>query len=164
MKKTNNLWSFVFSVAAVLIFNCLLFMPGQTFADHDHRGQNGGIKWQNKHHHKYRQQERDMRHNHHHHSYQKHDHHHHKAPPALHRHRGYRNRPYGKHRHYIHHNFKGNRYVYRGHWRSWVQWDRYARMYPHIYKHGRYYHDNNHLMFRYCEPATGNHFFFSIGR
>ena len=81
-----------------------------------------------------------------------------------HKHRGYRERPYDKHRHYVNYDYKGHRYDYHGHWRSWEQWDRYARKHPHIYKHGGYYRQNAHLMFRFCEPGTGNCFFFSIGR
>ena len=79
-------------------------------------------------------------------------------------HRGYRERPYDRGRHYGHYKHKGHRYEYRGHWRSWDAWDRYARRHPHVYKHGRYYRDNAHLMFRFCEPGSGACFFFSIGR
>ena len=87
-----------------------------------------------------------------------------KKHSKYHKHRGYRERPYDKRRHYRHYDYKGHRYDYHGHWRSWEQWDRYARKHPHIYKHGRYYRENAHLMFRFCEPGTGNCFFFSIGR
>jgi len=90
--------------------------------------------------------------------------HHHKKHSDYHKHRGYRERPYDKHRHYGHYIYKGHRYDYHGHWRSWEQWDRYARKHPHIYKYGRYYREGAHLMFRFCEPGTGNFFFFSIGR
>jgi hypothetical protein len=31
-------------------------------------------------------------------------------------------------------------------------------------RHGHYYREHSHLMFRFCEPDTGNCFFFSIGR
>ena len=87
-----------------------------------------------------------------------------KKRPDYHMHRGYRERPYAKHRNYGHYDYKGHRYDYQGHWRSWEQWDRYARKNPHIYKHGRYYREGGHLMFRFCELGTGNYFFFSIGR
>jgi hypothetical protein len=80
------------------------------------------------------------------------------------RHRGYRERPYDHRRHYGQYNFKGHRYDYHGHWRSWDQWDRYRKKHPHIYKHGRYYRENAHLMFRFCEPGLSNCFFFSIGK
>ena len=84
--------------------------------------------------------------------------------PDYHKHRGYRERPYDKRRHYIHHDHKGHRYNYQGHWRSWEEWDRYARKHPEIYRHGGYYRENAHLMFRFCDPGTGNCFFLSIGR
>ena len=79
-------------------------------------------------------------------------------------HRGYRERPYDNRRHYKHQDYKGHRYDYHGHWRSWDQWNMYAKKHPQIYKHGTYYRENAHLMFRFCEPGTGNYFFFSIGR
>ena len=84
--------------------------------------------------------------------------------PDYHKHRGYRESPYDKHRHYVKYDYKGHQYGYHGHWRSWEQWDRYRKKHPHIYKSGRYYHENTHLMFRFCEPGTSNCFFFSIGR
>lgn len=81
-----------------------------------------------------------------------------------HQHRGYRESPYDRHRQYQYHDYDRRRYEYHGHWRSWEQWDAYAKRYPHIYKHGTYYRENAHLMFRFCEPGTGNCIFFSIGR
>ena len=89
--------------------------------------------------------------------------HQHKKHPDYHNHRGYRERPYDNRRHYEHHDYKGHRYDYHGHWRSWEQWDGYAKKHPNIYKHGTYYREGAHLMFRFCEPGTGNCFFFSIG-
>jgi len=80
------------------------------------------------------------------------------------KHRGYRKSPYDKHRHYDHYDYKGRRYDYHGHWRSWEEWDKYARKNPQTYKDGRYYHENAHLMFRFCDPITGSCVFFSIGR
>ena len=68
-------------------------------------------------------------------------------------HRGYRERPYDQHRHYEHYSYRGHEYNYRGHWRSWNDWDDYAREHPRIYEHGRYYRDQGHLMFRFCEPG-----------
>jgi hypothetical protein len=79
-------------------------------------------------------------------------------------HHGYRERPYDRARHYGHYNFRGHRYAYHGHWRSWDEWDRYARKHPYLYKRGRYYHDGAHLMFRFCEPDDNACVFFSIGR
>jgi len=87
-----------------------------------------------------------------------------KKRPDYHNHRGYRERPYDNRRHYGHYDYKMHRYDYHGHWRSWEQWDKYAKIHPNIYKHGTYYRENAHLMFRFCEPGTGNCFFFSIGR
>jgi len=87
-----------------------------------------------------------------------------KERPDYQNHRGYRERPYDNRRHYEHHDYKGHRYDYHGHWGSWEQWDKYAKTHPNIYKHGTYYRENAHLMFRFCEPGTGNCFFFSIGR
>ena len=79
-------------------------------------------------------------------------------------HRGYREHPYDRNRSYGHYDYKGHQYDYHGHWRSWEQWDNYARKHPNLYKHGTYYHENTHLMFRFCDPGTGGCFFFSIGR
>ena len=81
-----------------------------------------------------------------------------------HKYPGYRERPYDKYRHYEHRDYEGRWYIYHGHWRSWDQWDRYRRRHPEIQKHGRYYREGGHLMFRFCDPDTGNCFFFSIGR
>jgi hypothetical protein len=78
-------------------------------------------------------------------------------------HRGYKERPYDRGRHYGHYKYEGHQYDYHGHWRSWEQWDRYRRKYPEKYKRGHYYRENDHLMFRFCEP-NGHCFFFSIGR
>ena len=81
-----------------------------------------------------------------------------------HRHPGYQGRPYDQHRHYDRHEHRGRHYDYRGHWRSWDAWDGYYRAHPHLHRHGHYYHDGGHLMFRYCDPdADGGCFFFSIG-
>lgn len=90
-------------------------------------------------------------------NYRKHD--------DYHGHKGYRERPYDRGRHYGHYKHKGHRYDYRGHWRSWEQWDRYAKQHPDIRKHGDYYRDGGaHLMFRFCDPLSGSCAFFSIGR
>jgi hypothetical protein len=84
--------------------------------------------------------------------------------PDYYKYRGYSERPYAKDRFYMNYDYKGHRYDYQGHWRSWGQWDRYARKHPNLNKHGRYYRQSSHLMFRFCEPSTGSCFFFSIGR
>jgi hypothetical protein len=78
-------------------------------------------------------------------------------------HRGYRERTYNQ-RHYNRYEYNGHRYAYRGHWRSWDDWDKYARQRPYLYKHGGYYREGGHLMFRFWDPGTNNYFFFSIGR
>jgi hypothetical protein len=76
--------------------------------------------------------------------------------------RGYNEHPFDQNRQYARHNWEGHEYNYRGHWRSWQDWDDYARAHPYIHRHGRYYHEDQHLMFRGCD---GNQcFFFSIGR
>jgi hypothetical protein len=79
-------------------------------------------------------------------------------------HHGYRESPYDEQREYGRYDYKGHMYSYHGHWRSWDDWDRYARNHPYLYNHGRYYRDEGHLMFRFCEPDTYTCFFFSIGR
>ncbi len=78
--------------------------------------------------------------------------------------RGYSEHPYQKHRRYEHYVHEGHRYGYRGHWGSWNQWHRYAKGHPEIYRHGGYYRDGGHLMFRFLDPVSGGFFFFSIGR
>ncbi|MEJ2154940.1 MAG: hypothetical protein P8X96_06370 [Desulfobacteraceae bacterium] len=79
------------------------------------------------------------------------------------KHHGYSEHPYQKHRRYSHYVHKGHRYGYQGHWRSWDQWHRYAKGHPKIYKHGSYYREGGHLMFRFRDPVSGSFFFFSIG-
>jgi hypothetical protein len=78
--------------------------------------------------------------------------------------RGYRHGPYDTHRHYDRFVYREHPYAYRGHWRSWRDWEAYKRHYPKLYTHGGYYRDHGHLMFRYCDPHGGSCFFFSIGR
>lgn len=82
----------------------------------------------------------------------------------FHKHSGYRERPYEKSRYYTNYNHNGLRYEYKGHWRSWKQWDSYANKHPEIRKHGSYYRVNAHLMFRFCDPITNGCAYFSIGR
>lgn len=79
-------------------------------------------------------------------------------------HHGYRERPYDRGRHYGQYKRHGHPYEYRGHWRSWDDWDRYARKHPEIRRQGHYYHDGAHLMFRSCSPDAAACVFFSIGR
>lgn len=79
-------------------------------------------------------------------------------------HRGYREHPYDKHRRYDHRDYRDKRYTYEGHWRSWDAWDPYYRANPWLHRHGHYYREEGHLMFRFCDPDGGGCFFFSIGR
>lgn len=78
--------------------------------------------------------------------------------------RGYSEHPYQAQRRYQHYVHKGHQFGYQGHWGSWAQWHRYANAHPGIYKHGDYYRDGGHLMFRFLDPVSGGYFFFSIGR
>ncbi|HDP90468.1 MAG TPA: hypothetical protein ENN42_11035 [Thioalkalivibrio sp.] len=80
---------------------------------------------------------------------------------------GYRELPYDRHRHHYrnrHHEHRGHRYAYQGHWRSWDEWDRYTRRHPELRRHGRYYYEGAHLMFRTCPPDSNTCIYFSIGR
>lgn len=77
---------------------------------------------------------------------------------------GHKDRPNDQSRHYRRHDNRRHQYGYRGHWRSWKDFDRYVKHYPHLRQHGRYYRDGAHLMFRSCPPDTATCFFFSIGR
>ena len=77
---------------------------------------------------------------------------------------GYKERPNEKSRHYRRYDNRGHKYNYRGHWRSWNDFDRHVQRYPYLRRHGRYYRDGAHLIFRTCPPDTATCFFFSIGR
>jgi len=77
---------------------------------------------------------------------------------------GYRPRPYNQRRHYDHYRHDDRRYNYRGHWRSWKSWEAYRRQHHDRFRHGHYYRQDGHLMFRFCDPQGGSCFFFSIGR
>jgi hypothetical protein len=79
-------------------------------------------------------------------------------------HHGYRNNPYDSHRHYDHYKYDGHNYAYSGHWRSWNDWNAYYSMHPQMHRYGGYYHEHDHLMFRFCDPGSGTCFFFSIGQ
>jgi hypothetical protein len=85
-------------------------------------------------------------------------------PPDYHRYSGYRETPYERDRHYGHYMHLKHRYDYRGHWSSWKRWQRYVNAHPEIIRYGHYYRESAHLMFRFCDPGTGNCCFFSIGR
>jgi hypothetical protein len=79
-------------------------------------------------------------------------------------HHGYREHPYDPHRHYDHYTHGGHNYAYGGHWRSWNEWNDYYSKRPPMHKHGGYYYEHDHLMFRFCDPGSGTCVFFSIGR
>jgi hypothetical protein len=136
----------VFSVTTVLLFGFLLLTASQAFADNRYKGKDKHKEWQ-------KQKEQD--------TYGRRDY---KKGNDYHMHPGYRECPYDKCRQYRYYDYRGHRYDYHGHWRSWDQWDSYSRKHPNLYKHGRYYREEGHLMFRFCDPDTGNCFFFSIGR
>lgn len=187
-EKHRELSIFLFTVTTILLFGFFMVTTTQAFADNGYKGRNDKHKeWQKqkeqekeyrkhreemeredrKH---YEEQERESRkhreemereHRKHYKEQGRRDY---KKHSDYRMHRGYRERPYDQHRHYGHYDYKGHRYDYQGHWRSWEQWDRYAKKHPHIYKHGRYYREGGHLMFRFRDPGTGNSFFFSIGR
>lgn len=81
-----------------------------------------------------------------------------------HQYRGYRETPYDRGRHYGHHKHRERNYAYRGHWRSWDEWDAYLRHHPDIRRHGHYYREGVHLMFRSCPSGGDACIYFSIGR
>jgi hypothetical protein len=81
-----------------------------------------------------------------------------------HTHRGYREHPHDRGRHYGRYAYRGHDYDYHGHWSSWAQWHDYAQAHPQIREHGHYYREGGHLMFRFLDPLSGGFFFFSIGR
>ena len=76
---------------------------------------------------------------------------------------GYRAQPHG--RHYAHpHRRRGHEYRYDGHWNSYKAWERYRRSHMDRFHGGRYYRENGHLFFSFCNPGGGPCTFFSIGR
>jgi len=145
-KKHCKFSIFVFAVAAALLFGFFILTTSQAFADQGSKG-----KGQQKQLQKQQKQETHGRPAS-------------RGPSDYDKYSGYREHPYNKHRNYGHYDYKGHRYDYRGHWRSWDQWDRYAKAHPDISRHGTYYRENEHLMFRFCQPGAGTCFFFSIGR
>ena len=158
-EKHCKIPTLVFAVAAVLLFGFFMFTPSQAFAAQGNKGK-GQQKQEQKHQVQgQKRQEQGQRHQ----VQSTHGRPDYKGRPDYDKYRGYRERPYDKRRHHEHYDYKGHRYGYRGHWRSWDQWDRYAKAHPDISRHGTYYRENTHLMFRFCEPGTGC-FFFSIGR
>jgi hypothetical protein len=154
---------FVFTVTTFLLLGFFMITTTQAFADNGYKEKGKHKEWQNQkeQHKEYLKYLCELEHRKHFKEQGRHDY---KKRPDYHKYHGYREHPYAKHRHYGHYDYKGHRYDYHGHWRSWEQWDGYARKHPHIYKYGGYYREGTHLMFRFCEPGTGNCIFFSIGR
>ena len=153
----------IFTVTTVLLLGFFMLTTNQAFADNGYKGKDKQkeIQRQKEQDNEYRKHRgdidrKDRKH------YGEQDRRDYNRRQDYHKHRGYRERPYDD-RYYVNYDYKGHRYDYNGHWRSWEQFDRYAKKHSHIYKHGGYYRQSSHLMFRFCEPDTGNCFYFSIG-
>ena len=164
-EKYCKLSIFVFTVTTVLLLGFFMFTTTQALADNGYKGKNKQQDWQkqkgqDKEYRKHPGEMKRERRKH----YKEQGRRDYKKRSGYHAHRGYRSTLPRKTIPYWTYDYKRHRYDYHGHWRSWDQWNRYARKHPQIYKHGRYYRENAHLMFRFCEPGTGNCFFFSIGR
>jgi hypothetical protein len=164
---------FVFTVTTAFIFGFFMLTTTRVFADNGYKGNDKHKEWQKERDKKYQKhQEQDRESRKHQEKMERESRKHYKEQsrrsykerPDYYKYRGYSEHPYDKNRHYMNYEFKGHQYGYNGHWRSWKQWDRYAKQHPKLYQHGTYYRENAHLMFRFCEPGTGNCFFFSIGR
>lgn len=154
---------FVITVTTALLLGFFMLTTTQAFTGNEYKGNDKHKEWQKERDKEYRKHQEEMERESRKH-YKEMSRRSYKKRSDYHKHRGYRERPYDKHRHYVKYDYKGHLYDYHGHWKSWEQWDRYRKKHPHIYKSGRYYHENVHLMFRFCEPGTSNCFFFSIGR
>ena len=146
-EKHSKISILVLAVATVLVFGFFMLSTSRAFADQGNKGKGQQKQWQNQ------KQQNNQPQGHR--DYNQH--------PDYDRYPGYKPHPYDRGRHYGHYDYRGHRYDYHGHWRSWDQWDRYKRQHPDMDRHGTYYRENAHLMFRFCEPGTGNCFFFSIG-
>jgi hypothetical protein len=164
-KKHFKLSIFLLPVTTILVFGFFMLTTSQAFADNGYKGNDKHKEWQNpkKQEKEYRKPRVEMKRENRKH-YEEQGRLASKRRPDYHNYHGYRELPYDKHRHYGYQDYKGRRYNYQGHWRSWDQWDTYARKHPDMYRHGRYYREGAHLMFRFCDPGTGSCFFFSIGR
>ena len=164
MREKHCVFSiFVFTVTTALLLGFFMLATAQALADNGYKGNDKHKELQKERSKQYQKHQEVMERKNREH-YKEQNRRSYKKRPDYHTYRGYSKSPYDKHRHYVEYNYKGHRYDYHGHWRSWEQWDRYAKKHPYIYKSGRYYRENAHLMFRFCEPGTGNCFFFSIGR
>jgi hypothetical protein len=154
---------FGFTVTPALLLGFFILTTSYVFPDNGYKGNDKHKEWQKERDKEYRKHQEEMERENRKYSKEQ-GHRDYKKRLDYHEHRGYRDRPYDKSRHYDHYDHKGHRYAYHGHWRSWDQWNKYAKKHPSLYKHGTYYREGGHLMFRFCEPGTGNCFFFSIGR
>ena len=153
----------VFTVIAAFLFGFFVLTTTQAFADNGYKGNDKHKEWQKKGDKEYQKHQEEMERKNRKH-YKEQSRRNYEKRSDYNKYRGYRERPYDKHRHYVKYDYKGHQYDYTGHWRSWEQWDRYAKQHPKLYQHGTYYRENAHLMFRFCEPGTSNCFFFSIGK
>jgi hypothetical protein len=155
----------IFAGTTALLFGFFMLTTTQAFADNGYKGKDKQkeLKKQKEQDKEYQKQRRDMNRD----SlkqYEKQDRLDYNRRQDYNKYRGYRERPYDQNRIYVNYGYKGHRYAYDGHWRSWEQFGKYAKKHPDIYKHGGYYRQYSHLMFRSCEPDTGSCFYFSIGR
>ena len=153
----------VSTVITAFLFGFLMITTTQAFADKGYKGNGKHKEWQKKGDKEYQKHQEEMKRENRKH-YKEQSRRNYEKRSDYNKHRGYRERPYDKHRYYVKYDYKGHQYDYTGHWRSWEQWDRYAKQHPKLYQHGTYYRENAHLMFRFCEPRTSNCFFFSIGK
>ena len=144
-EKHSKISRLVLAITMVLLFGFSMLSTSQAFAAQAYRGNGHQKEWRTP------KKQNTLGHR----DYNR--------RPDYHRYAGYRAHPYDTHRHYAYYEYKGHHYAYRGHWRSWDQWDRYVRLHPEIRRHGTYYRENSSLMFRFFEPDTGEYFFFSIG-
>ena len=170
-KKHLHFFAPVFSIATILLLGLFVITGSQSFADGGFKGK-GEQKVYNKESRKHyerqaresqkygREKEREARKR----DREMNDRRDYKRRPDYRQHRGYRERPYDRNRQYGYNDYKGHRYNYEGHWRSWDQWDKYSKVHPEVIRHGEYYREDAHLMFRFRDPITGSSFFFSIGR
>jgi hypothetical protein len=165
--------SYILSVVVIVVFCCTgMAFSGNKWKDEAGRGVQGKSDHHDRHQDKRqgkaeynsRRQEGNQRSAHH--GQQEKMRHHDKYAHHgdYHKYHGYREHPYQNNRRYAHYKHRGHQYAYQGHWNSWKQWDRYAKAHPKVYRHGTYYRENAHLMFRFRDPVSGGFFFFSIGR
>jgi hypothetical protein len=159
-EKHRKIPILVLAVTTVLLFGFFMLTASQALADQGHKGNGQQNQWQNQ---KQQNNQPPGHSDYNQKNAQPQGHHDYNQRPDYDKYAGYRAHPYNKGLHYGNYDYRGHRYDYHGHWRSWDQWHRYASQHQDIERHGTYYRENSHLMFRYCEPGTGACFFFSIG-